>query len=61
METSPNGIPYVWANFAERHPVRLGPASVTKVEILDGLGAGDQVVVSGTDAFNGAERVILSR
>jgi HlyD family secretion protein len=51
----------VHGNVAERQPVRLGAASVTKVEILDGLGVGDQVVVSGTDTFNGAERVILSR
>jgi HlyD family secretion protein len=51
----------VHGNLAERRPVRLGAASIAKVEILDGLGVGDQVVVSGTDAFNGAERVILSR
>jgi HlyD family secretion protein len=50
----------VHGNVAERHPVRLGAASIAKVEILDGLNAGDQIVVSGTDAFNGAERVILS-
>jgi HlyD family secretion protein len=50
----------VHGNIAERHPVRLGAASIAKVEILDGLSAGDQVVVSGTDAFNGAQRVILS-
>lgn len=50
----------VHGNVAERHPVRLGAASVAKVEILDGLNAGDQIVVSGTDAFNSAERVILS-
>jgi HlyD family secretion protein len=50
----------VHANVAERHPVRLGAASVSKVEILDGLNVGDQIVVSGTDAFNGAQRVILS-
>ena len=62
MDQEGGGFAYlVHGNFAERHPVRLGPASVTKVEILDGLGVGDQVVVSGTDAFNGAERVILSR
>jgi HlyD family secretion protein len=62
MDQEGGGFAYlVHGNFAERHPVRLGAASVTKVEILDGLGAGDQVVVSGTDAFNGAERVILSR
>ena len=45
---------------AERRPVRLGASSVQKVEILDGLSPGDQVVVSGTDAFNGAERVLLA-
>jgi HlyD family secretion protein len=61
MDQEGGGFAYlVHGNVAERHPVRLGAASVTKVEILDGLGAGDQVVVSGTDAFNGAERVILS-
>jgi HlyD family secretion protein len=56
------GFAYVVrGNVAERRPVRLGAASVTKVEILDGLAVGDTVVVSGSDAFNGAERVILSR
>jgi HlyD family secretion protein len=50
----------VHGNVAERHAVQLGAASVSKVEILDGLSVGDQIVVSGTDAFNGAQRVILS-
>ena len=50
----------VHGNVAERHPVRLGASSISKVEILDGLAPGDQIVISGTDAFNGAERVILS-
>jgi HlyD family secretion protein len=50
----------VHGNVAERRPVRLGASSIAKVEILDGLAAGDQIVVSGTDAFNGAERAILS-
>ncbi|HEY2679080.1 MAG TPA: efflux RND transporter periplasmic adaptor subunit [Steroidobacteraceae bacterium] len=50
----------VHGNIAERHPVQLGAASIAKVEILDGLSAGDQIVISGTDAFNGAQRVILS-
>jgi HlyD family secretion protein len=47
-------------NVAERRPVRLGAASISKVEILEGLAPGDQIVTSGTDAFNNAERVILS-
>jgi HlyD family secretion protein len=50
----------VHGNIAERHPVQLGAASIAKVEILEGLSAGDQIVISGTDAFNGAQRVILS-
>jgi HlyD family secretion protein len=55
------GFAYVvHGNVAERHPVQLGAASIAKVEILDGLSAGDQIVISGTDAFNGAQRVILS-
>jgi HlyD family secretion protein len=50
----------VHGNIAERHPVQLGAASIAKVEVLDGLAVGDQIVISGTDAFNGAQRVILS-
>jgi HlyD family secretion protein len=55
------GFAYVVrGNIAQRAPVRLGAASIAKVEILDGLAVGDQIVISGTDAFNGAQRVILS-
>jgi HlyD family secretion protein len=50
----------VHGNVAERLPVQLGAASIAKVEILEGLAIGDQIVISGTDAFNGAQRVILS-
>jgi HlyD family secretion protein len=55
------GFAYVVnGNVAERRRVSLGAASISKVEILDGLAVGDAVVISGTDAFNGAQRVILS-
>jgi HlyD family secretion protein len=47
-------------NVAERHPVQLGASSISKVEILEGLNVGDQIVIAGTDSFNGAQRVILS-
>lgn len=50
----------VHGNVAERRPVQLGAASIAKVEILDGLSAGDQIVVGGTDEFKSAQRVILS-
>jgi HlyD family secretion protein len=51
----------VSGNVAQRRPVQLGAASLSKVEILDGAAVGDQIVISGTDAFKGAERVVLSR
>jgi HlyD family secretion protein len=55
------GFAYVvHGNIAQRTPVSLGAASIAKVEILEGLSVGDQIVISGTDAFNGAQRVILS-
>jgi HlyD family secretion protein len=55
------GFAYVvQGNVAERRPVRLGAASIAKVEILDGLAVGDQIVISGTDEFKSAQRVILS-
>jgi HlyD family secretion protein len=46
---------------AERRPVRLGAQSVQQVEILGGLNVGDRIVVSGSDAFNGADRAMVTR
>ncbi len=55
------GFAYVVrGNVAERQSVHLGAASIAKVEILDGLAVGDQIVTSGTDEFKSAQRVILS-
>lgn len=45
---------------ATKTPVTLGPSSIDKVEILQGLKAGDKVVISGTSNFNGAARVAIS-
>src|SRR5262249_30840314 len=45
---------------AVKSPVQLGTASMSRVEILEGLRPGDRIVVSGLDALGGAERVILS-
>jgi HlyD family secretion protein len=61
VEQDGGGFAYlVRGNIAERHAVRLGAVGVQKVEIAAGLAQGDQIVISGTDAFRGAERVILS-
>lgn len=45
---------------AYKTPVTLGPSSIDKVEILQGLKAGDRVVISGASDFNGAARVAIS-
>jgi HlyD family secretion protein len=61
MDQEGGGFVYVvHDNVAERHPVSLGAASIAKVEILEGLGEGDRIVISGTDAFNNAARAILT-
>ena len=45
---------------AYKTPVTLGPSSIDKVEVLQGLKAGDKIVISGTDSFNGAAKVAIS-
>jgi HlyD family secretion protein len=60
-EEGGNFVYVVQGRIAERRPVRLGAESVAKVEILSGVSLGDQIVISGTDAFHNAERVILSQ
>jgi HlyD family secretion protein len=45
---------------AVRTPITIGATSVTEVEILSGLAAGDRIVVSGLDGFDGAQTVRLA-
>lgn len=46
-------------NVAAKRPIRLGVQSLTQVEVLSGLQAGDEVVIAGSDVFKGADRVQL--
>jgi HlyD family secretion protein len=46
---------------AVRTPIVLGATSVTAVEILSGVKAGDKVVIAGTDSFNNAARVSVNQ
>jgi HlyD family secretion protein len=45
---------------AEQRPIRTGAVSVREIEIVDGLAAGDQVVISDTEDFKNAPRVMLA-
>jgi HlyD family secretion protein len=45
---------------AERVPIETGAASVREVEITHGLAEGDQIVISDTDGFKNAARVLLA-
>lgn len=46
---------------ALKRAIRLGAQSLAKVEVLEGLKPGERVVISGSDAFKGAERVNVSQ
>ncbi|MGH8289492.1 MAG: efflux RND transporter periplasmic adaptor subunit [Steroidobacteraceae bacterium] len=46
---------------ALRVPVELGAASISEIQVLRGLAAGDQVVISDTSAFNDAPEVKIAR
>jgi HlyD family secretion protein len=53
---------YAWrvdGDVAVRVPVRFGASSISRIEILEGLRAGDRVVVSGIESMGNAERVIV--
>ena len=46
---------------AHRTAIEIGASSLTYLEILNGLQAGDTIVVSSTDTFNNAETVLINR
>ncbi len=56
-----NGYAYVMdGDIAIKRSVRLGVSSLNAIEILDGVKAGERIVVSGSDQFGDAERVRVS-
>ncbi|QBY05385.1 HlyD family efflux transporter periplasmic adaptor subunit [Thalassotalea sp. HSM 43] len=46
---------------AIKRPIKTGARSLSKVEIVEGLTIGDQIVISGTDIFENAEQVMLTQ
>lgn len=51
---------FVHDGVAERRPIMVGATSLNSVELVSGVKEGDRIVISGTDSFNGAERVVLN-
>ncbi len=47
----------VTGNTATRRPAHFGASSLAEIEVLDGLSAGERVVVSGSDLFGDATTV----
>ena len=45
---------------AQRRPIQAGASSLSAVEIVSGLQAGERIVVSGSDQFQQADRVRIS-
>lgn len=45
---------------AERRPIRIGATSVSEIEIVEGLSEGQRIVISGTDRFAAAERILIA-
>lgn len=45
---------------ARRRPIEIGATSLAYVEVIDGLMPGDTIIISSTDAFDGAETVLIN-
>jgi HlyD family secretion protein len=62
LESGNGKIAYVINDgVAHRRAINTGARSLSKVEIVSGLKAGDQIIVSGTDIFSGAENVLITQ
>jgi membrane fusion protein, multidrug efflux system len=59
--SSARAVFVVRGEVAQRQEVRLGHLSGSQVEVLDGLAAGDQVVVAGADDLRDGGRVRVVR
>ncbi|MEP6882733.1 MAG: HlyD family efflux transporter periplasmic adaptor subunit [Dokdonella sp.] len=61
VDTGAGRVAYVVRNgVAERTPIEVGATSLNAVEIISGVKEGDRLVISGTDQFNGAQRVAIN-
>lgn len=62
LESGSGRIAYlVRNNIATRTSIATGARSLSSVEVVSGLTEGDQIIISSTDAFRGAESVLLTQ
>jgi HlyD family secretion protein len=62
LESGNGRIAYVVKDgMAQRTNIVTGARSLSSVEVLDGLNAGQTIIVSGTDQFNGAQNVLITQ
>jgi HlyD family secretion protein len=55
-----NSAYFVEDGIAERRPIKVGAIALDAVEIVSGAQAGDQIVITGADAFDNAQRVRIA-
>lgn len=61
VDTGAGRVAYVVrGGVAERTAIEVGATSLNAVEIVSGVKEGDRIVISGTDQFDGAQRVALN-
>ncbi|WP_438865397.1 efflux RND transporter periplasmic adaptor subunit [Neptunicella sp.] len=61
LESGNGSIAYVIHDgVAQKRRIQTGARSLASVEILDGLQAGEQIIISGTDQFQGADTVLIN-
>lgn len=62
LESSNGQFAYKVQNgVAIKTPIALGARSLSAVEVLSGLSEGDQIIISGTDMFRGANQIQLNQ
>ncbi|TKB46025.1 efflux RND transporter periplasmic adaptor subunit [Thalassotalea mangrovi] len=62
LDSSNGKFAYVLnGDIAEKKAILTGARSLGSVEILDGLQAGDRIIISGTDRFKNANKVLLTQ
>jgi len=62
LQSANGSIAYVVQNgLAIRTVIKTGARSLSVVEVLSGLSEGQQIIISGTDQFSGANTVLISQ